>query len=103
MVEIAAIISATAAAASAATGIASHRQQKKSLARQQQQQQQAQTRAINEQTRSLMQEKAIRQNEPDISSLLASNLDPKAGTLLSGPAGVDPKKLNLGTPKLLGE
>jgi uncharacterized protein HemX len=104
MVEAAAlIISATAATASAVNGVQANRQQKRSLERQRQQQAEAQRRAINERTTSAMQEKALRQNEPDISALLSSSLQPTTPSLLAGPTGVDPSKLKLGKAPLLGE
>lgn len=105
MVESLAAIAATISAGTAVTtGVVARRDQKKSLAKQQQQQIQAQSAAINDKTLADQKERSLRQREPDVNALLASAQTPRApSSILSGAAGIDPTKLNLGKLKPLGE
>ena len=105
MVETVAAIAASVSAATAVTsGVVSNRAQKKSLAKQQQQQIEAQNAAINDKTLADQKERSLRQREPDVNALLASAQTPRApSSILSGAAGIDPTKLNLGKLKPLGE
>jgi hypothetical protein len=78
--------------------------QKEALEDQRKTQAEQQARAINQRSVEDMRERQLNQQQPDIATLLANAAKPQTpSSLLTGPGGVDPSKLNLGRPKLLGE
>lgn len=88
------------------TGEKQRQQQKRALSRQEEAQRNAEARAQSEQRRADMEFRAANREKPDIGSLLTSELAAEqsgaGATLLTGPGGVDPKRLKLGRTSLLG-
>lgn len=104
----AAAIGAGAAAAgvgvSAASAIQGQAAQKDAARQQKKAQDQATRAAVSQQRQSEMTINAANRRSPDVSSIMAgaSKASGVSGTMLTGPAGVDPNSLALGRSSLLG-
>ncbi len=104
----AAAIGAGAAAAgvgvSAASAISGQQAQEDAMRQQKRAQQQATRAAVSQQRQSEMAINAANRRSPDVSSIMAgaSKASGVSGTMLTGPAGVDPNSLALGRSSLLG-
>lgn len=109
-IETAAIIAAAAAVAGTGYAVYSGEQQKAAqadaLAQQEKAQREAKERAQGQQQKAEQAENAARAKSPDVSGVLASAAEAAkggpAGTMLTGPQGVNPADLTLGKNTLLG-
>lgn len=104
------VTAAAAVAAIASTGYAVYsgqqqmQAQKKALSQQQAAQAAAAEQAQSQQRRSEMAINAANQKQPDMSAIQkAAASGGVAGTMLTGPSGVDPAALSLGKSTLLGQ
>lgn len=83
------------------------KQQKQSLRMQEQQMREAEARATSQQRRSEQEMARANAKKPDISAIMQAAQEASkagaAGTMLTGPRGVDPNALQLGRTSLLGE
>lgn len=83
------------------------KQQKESLRMQQQQMREAESRATSQQRRGEQEMARANAKKPDISAIMQAAQEASkagaAGTMLTGPRGVDPNALQLGRTSLLGE
>jgi len=106
------LLGTMAASAAAGTGYAIYageqgkKAQQDAMARQQQAQQKAAAAATSQQRKSEMAMNAANRAQPDVSAIMAnaskSAAGGPAGTMLTGPTGVDPNALSLGKNTLLG-
>jgi uncharacterized protein HemX len=109
-IAIGAIIAAAAGAASTGYSIAAGEDAKNKQAAALQRQQKAQTQAVNaaqgQRKQSEMAMNRANQQQPNIAGIMesasAASSGGAAGTMLTGPTGVDPNALALGKSSLLG-
>ena len=108
--EVAAIVAATAAVAGTGYSVYAGEQQKAAqadaLAKQEQAQKEATDRAKGQQQQAEQANNAARAKSPDVSGVLGAAAEAAkggpAGTMLTGPQGVNPADLTLGKNTLLG-
>lgn len=105
VVTAAAVVAAGAATAySVYQGNKQAEAQKDALKDQKQAQRAAEAQAKTQQRQSEMAMNAANQKQPDMSAILkAASSGGVSGTMLTGPAGVDPNSLALGKSTLLGQ